>query len=124
MRLYLKYFSIHLRGAMQYRVSFFLTVLGQFVSAFSAFLSIWFLFSRFSRVEGFTFPEVLLCFAVVLMSFTVAECFVRGFDSFRSVISNGDFDRIMVRPRNEIFQVLASKIEFSRLGRFFEALAV
>ena len=117
MRLYFKYFSMHLRCAMQYKISFFLTVIGPF-------LGVYFMFTRFNKVEGFTFSEVLLCFSVVLMSFTVAECFVRGFDSFRSTISNGEFDRIMVRPRNEIFQVLAGKIEFTRIGRFLQAAVI
>jgi ABC-2 type transport system permease protein len=123
-QLYLKYFSIHLRSAMQYKASFFLTTLGQFLTAFSVFLGIYFMFSRFNQVEGFTFNEVLLCFAVVLIAFSFAETFVRGFDAFRGVISNGEFDRIMVRPRNEMFQVLATKIEFTRLGRLLEAVVI
>lgn len=78
MRLYLKYFSIHLKSQMQYKTSFFLTVLGQFFTSFSAFLVIYFMFARFNSVEGFTYSEVLLCFAVVLLSFSLAECFARG----------------------------------------------
>jgi len=124
MRLYLKYFSIHVRSLMQYKVSFFLTILGQFLVSFSAFLSIYFMFLRFHEVEGFTYSETLLCFAVVLMAFSIAETFARGFDTFPAMIGNGEFDRIMVRPCNEIFQVLASRIEFSRLGRFAQAVII
>ena len=124
MKLYLKYFSIHLRSAMQYKASFILTLLGQFLVSFSAFGAIYFLFSRFQSIDSFSFSEVLLCFAVVTTSFALAECFVRGFDMFQTTISNGEFDRIMVRPRNEIFQVLASKIDFSRLGRLVQSLIV
>lgn len=122
--LYKKYFSIHLKSQMQYKTSFVLTVIGQFLTSFSAFLSIYFMFERFNNVDGFSYTEVLLCFAVVLMAFSLAECFVRGFDTFSSIISNGEFDRIMVRPRNEIFQVLATKIEFSRIGRLLQAIIV
>lgn len=124
MRLYLKYFSIHLKSQMQYKTSFLLLTLSQFLMSFSAFLAIYFMFLRFNSVEGFTYAEVLLCFAVVLFAFSIAECFVRGFDSFFSIISNGEFDRIMVRPRNEMFQVLATKIEFSRLGRLLQAIII
>lgn len=41
----------------------------------------------------------------------------RGFDKFEDMISNGEFDRILTRPEGLIFQVLASKIEFERIGR-------
>lgn len=124
LRLYGKYFSIHLRSQMQYKASFLMTAAGQFLVSFSALLTIRFLFLRFYAVDGFTYPEVLLCFAVVLMAFSLAECFARGFDTFASMLGNGTFDRILVRPRGAVFQVIATKIELSRLGRLLQAVLV
>ena len=121
--LYLKFVSIHLKSQMQYKTSFFLTILGQFLASFTA-LRVWFMFERFPEVEGFTFPEVLLCVATVLLAFSLAECFGRGFDQFPQLISNGMFDRILVRPRSAVFQVLTARIDFSRLGRFVQAVLV
>lgn len=112
---------MHLRSAMQYKTSFVLTVVGQFMTSFSVFIGIYFMFRRFGTVGGYTFEEVLVCYAAVLFSFTAAECFFRGFDVFSSVISNGEFDRAMVRPRSVMFQVLCSRIEFARIGRFLQA---
>jgi ABC-2 type transport system permease protein len=80
------------------------------------------MFQRFNKVKGFTYSEILLCFSIVLIEFSLAECFARGFDTFAATISNGEFDRIMVRPRNEIFQVLGNKIEFTRIGRMLQAI--
>ncbi len=124
LRLYLKYASITLRSAMQHKASFLMMTLGQFLVAFSAFIGIYFLMQRFNSVSGFSYNEVLLCFGTVMLSFSIAECFARGFDQFRGIISNGEFDRIMVRPRNEMLQVLGSRIEFSRLGRQLQAIVV
>ena len=124
MRLYLKYLLIQIKSQMQFKTSFWLTVIGQFLTSFSVLLSIYFMMSRFNKVEGFSLSEVLLCFATVLMAFSLAECFARGFDTFPSMISNGEFDRIMVRPRNVIFQILASKVELSRIGRLVQAVVV
>ena len=123
-RLYASYFSLHLKSQMQYKVSFSLTMLGQILTSFSTFLGILFMFSRFNEVEGFTFPEVMLCFAVVLLAFSTAECFARGFDQFPQIIGNGEFDRVLLRPRGIIFQVLAAKIELTRIGRALQALAL
>ena len=75
MKLYAKFFSLHLRSMMQYKSSFFLMTVGQFILAFSAFVSVWFLFDRFHQVDGFTFPQVLLCFSVTLMAFSLCEGF-------------------------------------------------
>lgn len=59
MRLYRKYFSVFLKGAMQYKVSFFLTMLAQFFVSFEVFLGVYFMFQRFHSVEGFTYSQVL-----------------------------------------------------------------
>ena len=117
MSLYLKFFSLNLKSQMQYKTSFFFTMLGQLLVPFTGFLGIYFMFLRFNEVEGFTYEQILLCFAVMLMAFTLAESFGRGFDVFPRIIGNGVFDRILVRPRGIIFQVLASTIDLSRLGR-------
>ncbi|MCL2814044.1 MAG: ABC-2 family transporter protein [Oscillospiraceae bacterium] len=124
MRLYMKFFAMHLKSQMQYKASFFLTALGQFLVSFTAFLGVYFMFSRFNIVEDYAFEQALLCFAVVLMAFSMAEMLGRGFDLFPRMIGNGEFDRVLVRPRNIIFQVLASKMDFTRLGRLFQAVLV
>ena len=124
MRLYTKYFAMHLKSQMQYKVSFFMSALGQFFVSFTAFLGVYFMFLRFNAVEGFTFEQALLCFAVVLMAFSMAEMLGRGFDLFPNMLGNGEFDRALVRPRSVVFQVLASKMDFTRFGRLIQAILV
>lgn len=124
MKLYLKYLFMHIKSQAQYRASFLLTIFGQFLGSLSAFIGIYFLMDRFSNLQEFTFSQVLLCFATIQLSISLAECFMRGFDSFSSVLSNGEFDRMMVRPHGLIFQVVASKIDFTRLGKLVQALLV
>lgn len=124
MKLYMKYFSIHLKSTMQYKTSFFLATTGQFLVSFNVFLGALFMFQRFKEVQGFTFNEILLCSGIVLLQFSLAEMVARGFDNFSTIIGNGEFDRIMVRPRNEILQVLGSRVEFSRIGRVIQGVAM
>ncbi|MBE5861914.1 MAG: hypothetical protein E7295_03575 [Lachnospiraceae bacterium] len=122
LRLWLHYVSINIRSAMQYKLSFFLMVLGQFFVSFSVFLGLYFMFQRFHSVKGYTYNEVLLCFAIFLMEFSLAEMSARGFDSFSSMVRTGSFDQVLVRPRNEVLQVLGSKFELTRIGRMLQAL--
>lgn len=122
MKLYFKYVGMLLKSQMQYKASFIMTALGQFLVSFTAFLGVYFMFSRFHSVNGFALSEILICFSVMLMAFSVTECFVRGFDVFPRLIQSGNLDRILVRPRNEIFQVLTSNIDFSRVGRLLQSI--
>ncbi|MBW9156849.1 ABC transporter permease [Clostridium tagluense] len=124
MKLYFKFLSLHIRSAMEYKVSFILTTIGQFFISFTSFLGLYYLFARFDSVQGFTFEEVLISYSVVLMAYSIAECFSYGFKTFSNTIASGGFDLIMIRPCNEIFLVFVSTIEFTSLGRFVQALLV
>ena len=122
LQLYVHYFKIQFRSAMEYKTSFILTCIGQFLVSFNVFLGVFFMFKRFHGVNGYTYSEVMLCFGITLLEFSLAESVARGFDTFPSMISDGVFDRIMVRPRNEILQILGQKIEFTRIGRILQAV--
>ena len=122
-RLYFKVLSIQFRSMLEYRSSFVMSAVSQFLVSFSVFFGMMFMFMRFDSVDGFTFEEVLICFSSINMSFSLAECFMRGLDQFPQIISNGQFDRILVRPRGEIFQVITAKFEFSRIGKIVQAVA-
>ncbi|MCS7460476.1 ABC-2 family transporter protein [Paenibacillus doosanensis] len=124
MKLYFQYMLILLKSQMQYRVSFLLLTLGQCLTPFTMFAGVYFMFERFGQIQGWTFYEVALCFAVTYMAFAITECFVRGFDVFSSLVVSGDFDRLLVRPRSTALQVLGSRFEFARIGRLLLSAAV
>lgn len=124
MKLYWKYIVILFKSQMQYLTSFWLLSFGQFLVPFSVFAGLYFMFERFGQIKGWEFQEVALCFSIIHMAFAISECFVRGFDSFSSMVVNGEFDRVLVRPRGTIIQVLGSKFEFTRVGRLAQSALV
>ncbi|WP_202916171.1 ABC transporter permease [Paenibacillus mesophilus] len=124
MVLYFKYLLILFKSQMQYRTSFWLLSIGQFFIPFSVFAGLYFLFERFGQIQGWSFSEVALSFGVIHMAFAISECFARGFDAFSSLVAGGDFDRLLVRPRSTVVQVMGSKFEFTRFGRLAQSLIV
>lgn len=122
--LYFKYLAINLRSLLEYRLSAFLIALGQFLSSFFWFLSIALLFRRFGGIAGWTFAEAALCFAVTNIAFALSECFARGFDAFSGIVIRGEFDRILLRPRSAMIQVLGSRAEITRIGRVVQGVIV
>ncbi|XID95494.1 ABC transporter permease [Paenibacillaceae bacterium WGS1546] len=124
MKLFGKYILILFKSQMQYRTSFWLLSFGQFFIPFSVFAGLYILFDRFGQIQGWDFFEVALVFGVIHMAFAVAECFARGFDMFSELIVTGGFDRLLVRPRSTVLQVLGSKFEFTRVGRLLQSAVV
>jgi ABC-2 type transport system permease protein len=117
MRLLAHYLLIVAKGQLRYRSTFCLNLFGQLGMPLSGLAGIWLLFSRFGELGGWTAHEALLCYGIVNCAFALAELASRGFDSFPSVLANGEFDRILVRPRNLVLQVLGSRLDLSRFGR-------
>lgn len=123
-KLYFSYLSINIKSILQYKASFILMTIGEFLVSFTTFLGIFFIFERFQSIGRFTYSQVLLCFSIVLMGYSIAECFCRGFIDFSVMIKNGGFDKIMVRPRNPIIQVLGSKLDLTGIGKIIQALVM
>ena len=124
MRLYLKYFTMQLKAELEYRKAFIISIIAKMATSIFSVLSIYFLFDKFGSIAGYTFEDVLICFAVSFMGYSLAECFFRSFDHFDRMISNGVFDRILVRPKGIILQVLGSEIEFNRFGRTLVSIII
>lgn len=119
MKLYWKFFSIHLKSEMAYPASFFLSCMGRILSTVSSLLGIWVMMWRFGSIGEHTSGEILLGFGVVMTAFNLAECFARGFDAFARIIRQGDFDRLMVRPRSLLFQVICQDTRLASLPNTF-----
>ena len=124
MKLYFKYISLLLKSQLQYKASFVMTVITQFIQPFALLAGIYFLFERFGSVQGWTLYEVFMCYAIMGMCFTVATCFARGFDSFDGMIRTAGFDRILVRPRGTVLQLLGASFDIKRIGHFVQATLV
>lgn len=124
MGLYLKYFSMHLKAELEYKKAFIIALISKMATSVFSFISIIFLFDKFGNIDGYTFENILICFSISYLGFSTAECFFRAFDHFEKMISNGEFDRMLVRPKNIILQVLGAEIEFNRVSRTLVALTI
>jgi viologen exporter family transport system permease protein len=123
-RLYWKLIGARLRGQMQYRVSFGLTLTGSAALTCIEFAAIALLFARVPRISGWSLWEVALLYALAETSFATAELIGSGLDDFQVRISAGTFDRVLTRPLGAFFQVLAEELALRRLGRVFQGLVV
>ena len=59
---------------------------------------------------------------MILAATSLAECFARGLDAFASVLSEARFDRLLVRPRGLLFQLLCEKMKLSMVPRLLQVV--
>jgi ABC-2 type transport system permease protein len=122
--LYYRYLVISVKGQLQYRVSFILQMLGQFLITLVEFIGVWALFRRFNNINGWSLAEVALFYGVVNVSFACAEVLGRGFESFATTVKSGNFDRFLLRPRSTILQLFGVEFSLKRVGKFLQGLII
>jgi ABC-2 type transport system permease protein len=123
-RLYLRYAAVSLRGQLQYRASAIMQAVGSLAVTAIEFLGIWALFQRFGSLRGWTLPEVALLYGMIEVTFAASHALTRGLDTFPSLVSSGGFDRLLVRPRSAVLQLLGRELAVRRFGRLVQGLAV
>lgn len=125
LRLYMRYAGVSIRGQMQYPASFLMLVTGQLLITGIEFVGILALFDRFRGLQGWTLPEVALFYATVNLAWGLAEMIGRGFDMFGpNFVKTGDFDRLLLRPRSPVLQLLGYELRLTRVGRLAQAAVV
>ena len=124
MKCYMRALSLHLKSELEYRTSFIFSFISQIVIFFSYYFVILSLFSRFNNIKGFTLYEVLLCFSIIQFGYSFNEVFARGLDKFDNLIVQGGFDRLLLRPKSIIIQVLYNESDFVKTSRLFHALII
>ena len=123
--LYGRYIGVSFRGQMQYRMSFLMSTVGQLFSTFIEVAAIWALFARFGDLEFWSLAEVCLFYGVVNISFALADAISTGFDAFGpQYVKTGNFDRLLLRPRSIVLQLLGHELALRRAGRLIQGIAV
>jgi len=122
--LYVRLVGAQLRSQMQYKVSFLLALVGSFLACVTEFGVVLVLFSRIQLLVGWALAEVALLYGLSGTCFAVAELFAAALDNFQVYIVRGTFDRVLIRPRGALFQVIAEDFALRRLGRIAQAAVV
>ena len=122
--LYGRYLGISVRSQMQYRASFLMLGIGHFLVTGIEFATVWVLFDRFGSLRGWTLAEVGLFYGMIHTAFALSDAASRGFDLFGIMVKNGDFDRVLLRPRSAALQVAGQEVTLRRVGRLAQGLIV
>lgn len=123
-RLYFQMIGLSIRGQLQYRANFILFSIGNALSALIEYVGVWALFDRFGALDSWTFAEAGVFFGIGNISFAICEAFTREFDIFQRHVRTGTFDRVLLRPRSTVLQMLGADFQFMRIGRFIQGIII
>ncbi len=124
MKLLKTYLAMHLKVSLEYKASFILSCLSQAIYMLVELFVIYALFIKFKLLNTFNIYEMLLGFSTIWLGYSLTELFGRGFDCFDKLITRGNFDLLLIRPRSIFIQIIGSDICYEKLGRTICALAL
>jgi ABC-2 type transport system permease protein len=125
--LYRKLIGAQVRSQMQYRTSFVLESIAQFVGNVLDFVVVIIFFARMPALGGWTLPEIALLYGLSSVAFGLSDMVIAGFDYAYfgpNMVRLGEFDRVLIRPVNTFLQVLTSQFTLKRLGRIGQGALV
>ena len=124
LHLYGRLIAVSVREQMQYRASFLMQTASHMLVTGTEIVAIWAMFDRFGSLRGWTLPQVALFYGLVNVVFSISDATTRGFDIFDRLVKAGDFDRILLRPRTTVLQLMGYEFRLKCLGRTTQALSV
>ena len=119
-----RYLAISIRAQLQYRAAFVMQTTGYLLVTGIEFLGIWALFARFGSLRGWTLAEVALLYGLIDIAFAVADAASRGFDVVGDLLKSGELDRLLLRPRSTVLQLVGYQLRLMRIGRLSQGLII
>jgi ABC-2 type transport system permease protein len=119
----------HLAGARiradwQYRTSFFLFTLSQFLVTALDILVIVAIFTQVDSLGGWSVSEVALTYGLATLSFGLADLFVSPVETTSTHVKAGTFDLFLQRPVPALVQVCGTEFALRRLGKIAQPTIV
>lgn len=121
---YRRLVGARIRSQWQYRTSFVLHTIGQFVAGFFDFVGIAVIFDRIDALAGWSVEEVLFLYGTSQLAFGIGDLFISPVEHASTHVRLGTFDQLLTRPLGPLFQLVTSQFELRRLGRLLQGLVV
>jgi ABC-2 type transport system permease protein len=122
MRRYAELYTYFLRQnvklLLEYRASFIVGLAGVLLTHGGSLAFIWVIMSQLPSLNGWSLPEVLLIYGLVFFSRSFAHMFTDNTWAMGYFVREGEFDRLLVRPIDPLFHLLADGFNVDGLGSF------
>jgi ABC-2 type transport system permease protein len=119
LRLLALYFAQYAKARLQYRADFVTALFATFAGTAASLAVVLILFSRFPHLAGWSYPEIVFLYGFSLLPFGLFNVLSLNLYEFSDkYLTEGRFDRILLRPLSPLFQVLFESFRLETLQEF------
>lgn len=97
---------------------------GNFIINFGELIVLYTLFQRFDNLGGWSLGDVLFLHGMSQVMFGIGDTLSQGLRGVPTLIREGTFDRVLVRPMSAFIQALVTEVSLRHLGLLAQGLLV
>jgi len=109
---YGQYWRINVLTTLEYRENFILWSLFTFVYHGSAIAALWIILNNFPSMNGWTFRDMAFLYGLWMLAHALHNTLFSNVEGIPERIREGDFDRVLIRPLDALFGVIATPGQF------------
>lgn len=111
MKIALQSLKMSIRGRLQYRVDALVATLAVFIRESANIVVIYLALLKFDKINGWNIDEMLFLFSILFLTYAIVVALFADLRDFSSMIREGRFDRLMIRPRGLLFQLILNNAD-------------
>lgn len=117
LNMFIYYSKSSIKSWFQYKIDACMRSLAVFLREATGIIVIYLTLMTFDNINGWNPNELLFLFSLIFLTYGILIIFFTGLRDFESMVNSGGFDRLVLRPRGILFQVLASNSDwFAAIG--------
>lgn len=117
--LYRRLLGAHVRSTLQYEADFWIMSVSAVVVQGIGVVFLWAIFRSIPQINGWEFWDVVLMYALVVLSEGLSVLFAQGAWTLSVTVNLGQLDALLVRPYPPVLQVLSAQVGMNGLGNLF-----
>ncbi|MFZ5828022.1 MAG: ABC transporter permease [Bacillota bacterium] len=118
------YMRLNWLALMAYRWNFLAMNVGNLINNLGAVALFWVIFGHVKAIGSWSFEQVLFLYALSMLARATWHLFGVNVMSIGPMIHGGELDRLLVRPLNPLFQVIASYLDNDDWGELTMGIAL
>jgi ABC-2 type transport system permease protein len=123
--LYWVFVKLRFKIWMEYRIDFLVGILSVLFIQGTTILFVSFLFEQIGQLDGWGYYEVLFVFGVAICGRSIHHIFFDNLWVFGwGYIRSGNFDRLLIRPVNPLFHLIADRVQQDGIGQLILGVIV
>ncbi len=122
--MYRLFLAQHFKTLLEYRVNFAIGAASTIIMQTAGLLTIWVVMSQIPSLNGWSLSEVLLIYGLLTLCRSIEHTFADNLWTIGRYVRQGTFDRLLVRPLDPLFQLIADRFNQDGVGNFLVGLVI